>query len=256
VRGLTGKVAIVAGGGSGIGAATAVRLGEEGASVVVGDLAGDAAVAVAQRITDAGGRATAVTFDIADPAAVQALIAAAVDTYGGVDALMANAANLRRDVVGRDSDAVTLPLEVFDATIHVNLRGHLLCTQYVVPELLKRGGGAIVYTSSAAGHVGESERPSYAMSKAGINALMRHVASRWGRDGVRANAVAPGFVITPSIRPETIEAMKDSPAARARSLRLGKPEDIAAMTAFLMSDDGEWINGQVLSVDGGSTLRP
>ena len=253
MRGLENKVAIVAGGGSGIGAATAARLAEEGASVVVADLNGPNATATAAGITDKGGRAIAHEFDISDEGSVVGMIEATVAAFGGLDHLHANAADLSPENIGRDSDAVTLPLEVFDRTIHVNLRGHLLCTRHAIDRMLERGGGAIVYTSSAASFIGEPERPSYGMAKAGINALARHVASKWGKEGIRANAIAPGLVLTRAIS-------EDSPirewALRAgRSPRLGQPEDIAAAVAFLMSDDAEWINGQVLSVDGGATLR-
>jgi len=256
VRGLTDTVVVVAGGGSGIGAATARRLGEEGAAVVVGDLNGENAGLVAAEVRDAGGRALAVQFDIADDDSVRALVASAVAEYGGVDHLHANAADLSPDTIGRDSDAVTVPLDVFDRTLEVNLRGHLLCTRHALPAMLERGGGAIVYTSSAAGHVGEPERPSYAAAKAGINSLARHVASRWGRAGIRANTVAPGLVVTQTMAETIAPEFKDYALGVGRSPRLGRPDDIAAMVAYLMSDDGEWINGQVISVDGGASLRP
>ena len=255
MRGLTDTVVVVAGGGSGIGAATARRLGEEGAAVVVGDLNGENAGLVAAEVRDAGGRALAVQFDIADDDSVRALVAAAVAEYGGVDHLHANAADLSPDTIGRDSDAVTVPLDVFDRTLEVNLRGHLLCTRHALPAMLERGGGAIVYTSSAAGHVGEPERPSYAAAKAGINSLARHVASRWGRAGIRANTVAPGLVVTQTMAETIAPEFKDYALGVGRSPRLGRPDDIAAMVAYLMSDDGEWINGQVIAVDGGTTLR-
>ena len=256
MRGLTDKVGVVAGGGSGIGAATARRLGAEGAAVVVGDLQGDTAEAVAAEVRAAGGRALGVEFDIADDGSVGALVAAAVAEFGGVDHLHANAADLSPDTIGRDSDALTVPLEVYDRTLQVNLRGHLLCTRHALPLILERGGGAIVYTSSAAGHIGEPERPSYGVSKAGINSIVRHVASRWGREGIRANSVAPGLVITPAMAETVAPEFKEYALGVGRSPRLGRPDDIAAMVAFLMSDDAEWINGQVLSVDGGASLRP
>ena len=256
MRGLTDKVAVVAGGGSGIGAATAARLGAEGAAVVVGDLDGESAEAVAAEVRGAGGRALGVQFDIADDDSVGALVDAAVQEFGGVDHLHANAADLSPETIGRDSDALTVPLEVFDQTLQVNLRGHLLCTRHVLPHLLARGGGAMVYTSSAAGHIGEPQRPSYGVSKAGINSIVRHIASRWGREGIRANAVAPGLVLTPKMAETIAPEFTAYALGVGRSPRLGRPDDIAAMVAFLMSDDGEWVNGQVLSVDGGASLRP
>jgi NAD(P)-dependent dehydrogenase (short-subunit alcohol dehydrogenase family) len=256
MRGLADKVVVVAGGGSGIGAATARRLGAEGASVLVGDLVGDNARDVAKEVSDGGGRAVAVEFDIADDESVAALVATAVAEFGGLDAMHANAADLSPDTIGRDSDALTVPLDVFDHTLEVNLRGHLLCTRHALPHLLERGGGALVYTSSAAGHVGEPERPSYAASKAGINSLVRHVASHWGRQGIRANSIAPGLVITPKMEETVASEFREYALRIGRSRRLGRPDDIAGMVAFLVSDDGEWVNGQVLSVDGGASMRP
>jgi NAD(P)-dependent dehydrogenase (short-subunit alcohol dehydrogenase family) len=181
------------------------------------------------------------------------MVQLAVEAFGGLDLIHVNAADL--SVIFKDSNAVDVDLAVFDQTITVNLRGHLLCTRAAIPELLKRGGGAIVYTTSGAAFIGEEERPCYAMAKAGLNALMRHVASRWGRHGIRANCVAPGFVLTENNSKTLPEGFADAAVKRTRSTRLGKPEDIAAMVALLLSDAGEWINGQVISVDGGATMR-
>lgn len=256
MRGLAGKVAVVVGGGGGIGTATCSRLAEEGCSIAVGDLDGSAAKDVAERINATGGRAFGSMTDISDEGQVHGLVARAVAEYGGIDILHANAADLSPGVIGRDTDAVAMPLDAFDRTIHVGARGHLLCARTAIPELLKRGGGALVFTSSGSAFAGEPQRPSYAMAKSAVNALVRHVASRWGKEGIRANAVAPGLVRTE----RNFEVLEDqntlaSILATIRSPRVGKPEDIAAMVAFLASDDGEWINGQVISVDGGSTLR-
>jgi NAD(P)-dependent dehydrogenase (short-subunit alcohol dehydrogenase family) len=253
MRRLEGKVLIVAGGGSGIGAAVAQRLAQEGAAVVVGDLNAAAAEAVAASIVASGGRASGVGCDIADEAAANALVAAAVRDYGGLDGIHVNAADMQ--AIRSDGDALQLDLAVFDRTLAVNLRGHLLCTRAALPELLKRGGGAIVYTSSGAADMGEPTRLSYAVSKSGLHALMRHVASRWGKQGIRANAVAPGLVITEQLREHFPENLRQATLAITRSPRLGASEDIAAMVAMLMSADGEWINGQVIGVDGGAMFR-
>ena len=253
MRGLLGKIAIVAGGATGIGAATSVRLAEEGATVVVGDIDGDGAERVAARVAQAGGRAMGIQFDVADDASVHNFVKKAVETYGGLDFMHANAADL--SLCANDTDAVTISLDIFDRTIAVNLRGYLLCTRHAVPELLKRGGGAIIYTSSGAAFVGESERVAYGISKAGINALMRHVATRWGKDGIRANAIAPGFILTEAAMAQVPEETRQVLLGAGRSTRLGYPEDIANMVAMLASADGEWINGQVISVDGGITMR-
>jgi NAD(P)-dependent dehydrogenase (short-subunit alcohol dehydrogenase family) len=253
MRGLKGKVAVIVGAATGIGKATAIRLAEEGVALALGDINVAGVEAVTGQVNAAGGKAVAAHCDISDDASVKALVDLAVRTYGGIDFMHANAADLK--VVLSDTNAVDVPLEVFDRTIVVNLRGHLLCTRHAIPEFQKRGGGAIVYTSSAASYAGEPERVAYAVSKSGINALMRHVASRWGKEGIRANAIAPGVVITEATRTGIPDEMKQMILAMSRSPRFGQPEDIAAMVAMLFSDDGEWINGQVVSVDGGVILR-
>lgn len=249
---MNGKVAVVVGGG-GIGGATARRLAAAGASVVVGDLHPDNARAIADAIADTGGQAMGLACDISSEASVAALFDAACDRFGGIDLLHANAADL--GVIFEDSNAVDVDLEVFDRTIAVNLRGYLLCTRLAIPRMLQRGGGAIVYTSSGAAFVGEPERPCYGMAKAGVNALMRHVASRWGSQGIRANAVAPGLVLTENNRKTMPEALMAQALKGTRSTRIGEPDDIAAMVCMLLSGDSAWVNGQVISVDGGSTLR-
>jgi len=253
MRGLKDKVAVIAGGATGIGAATATRLAEEGVKVIIGDVNIGAAQALAETIRAGGGTATAVAFDVSDDASVKHLVDTAVETYGGIDCMHANAADL--SLCLSDTDAVDLSLDIWDRTMAVNLRGHLLCTRHAVPALLKRGGGAIVYTSSGAAYVGEPERVAYAVSKSGINALMRHVASKWGKEGIRSNAIAPGLIMTDNALANMPKEAQDHILSIGRSARLGRPADIASTVAMLMSDDGDWINGQVISVDGGITMR-
>jgi NAD(P)-dependent dehydrogenase (short-subunit alcohol dehydrogenase family) len=255
MRGLNGRVVLVAGGAGGIGTASCVRLAEEGASVVVADLNEQGAADVAATIRAVGGSAESTSIDLRDEQSVVAAIDLAVKAFGGLDVLHANAADLSPDTIGQDSDAESVPLEVFDRTIAVNLRGHLLCARHAIPRLLERGGGALIFTSSAAAFAGEPERPSYAMAKSGLGGLVRHVASRWGKAGIRANAVAPGLVLTETIRESLDPAFRDMALGLTRSARLGTPEDIASMVAFLASDDSSWITGQVFSVDGGAVLR-
>jgi NAD(P)-dependent dehydrogenase (short-subunit alcohol dehydrogenase family) len=256
MRGLGGKVAVVVGGAGGIGTATCTRLAEEGCAVALGDLDVGAAAEVAEKIRSSGGQALARETDIGDDEQVRALIDEAAAELGGVDIVHANAADLSPEAIGCDSDAVDIPLEAFDRTMRAGARGHLLCARHGIPRLLERGGGALVFTSSGAAFAGEPQRPAYAMSKSAINALVRHIASRWGKEGIRANGVAPGLVRTEknfAILDEehTLELVLST----IRSPRVGKPEDVAAMVAFLASDDGEWINGQVIAVDGGTTMR-
>ncbi|MBN7797581.1 SDR family NAD(P)-dependent oxidoreductase [Parahaliea mediterranea] len=246
---------IVVGAGTGIGAATARRLADEGARVCVADINVPAAQSVVKTLRTAGAEAIAVEVDIADEGSVDAMVAAAVTHFGGLDGAHINAADLK--VIHEDSDALAEDLAVFDRTLAVNLRGHLLCTRAVLPHLLRRGGGPIVYTSSGAAEAGEATRPAYAMAKSGLNALMRHVAARWGKEGIRANCVSPGVTLTPEMRasgllPADFEATM---LAHTPHRRLGTPEDIAALVALLLSTDGEWINGQAYHIDGGVIMR-
>jgi NAD(P)-dependent dehydrogenase (short-subunit alcohol dehydrogenase family) len=253
VEGLKGKTILVAGAATGLGADSAVRLAREGAKVVVGDIDLQGAGHTAETITENGGTAIAVHVDISDDASVQALVAATIDAYGGLDAVHINAGDMGS--VSKDSDVVDIDLDVWDRTVAVNLRGHMLVTRHTVPKLLERGGGAVVYTSSIASFTGEAARPAYSATKAGINALARHVASRWGKEGIRANAITPGLIVTPEIRDGAPAEILERGMARNRTTRHGEPRDVSSMVAYLMSDEGSWITGQVVNVDGGTVLR-
>lgn len=252
---LKNKALIVIGAGTGIGAATARRLAAEGACVAVADINFPAAEAVAADLVRRGARAFAVAIDVTDETSVQAAVATTLGRFGRLDGAHVNAADMR--VILQDSDVLAEDLAAFDRTIAVNLRGHLLCTRAVLPPLLQGGGGAIVYTSSGAAVAGEPTRPAYAVAKGGLEALMRHVASKWGRDGITANCVAPGLTVTPEMEAsggfpkELVEQMLGSTPHR----RLGRVEDIAGVVALLLSEDGRWVNGQVWHVNGGILMR-
>lgn len=255
MRDLDGKAIVVAGGGSGIGAATARRLAAEGAYVVVGDVNLTGAEAVAEEVRAAGGVARAVEFDLADETSIAALIRHSVDEFGGVDGLFNVGAELRPEIFGRDTNVLDLDLDVWHRTIAVNLTGYLHTMRHALPEILRRGGGAIVNTISGLILNGDAQRPAYGASKGGVVTLTRHVASRWGKDGVRCNAVAPGMVLTDNSLANISAREREAIMAQVRSPRLGKAEDLAGMVALLMSADGEWVNGQVLAVNGGTGLR-
>lgn len=252
---LNNKAIIVIGSGTGIGAATVRQLAAEGAHVCAADINIDAASRVAEEVSASGGRAFALPIDIADESSVNEAVGLAVAQLGGLDGAHVNAADLQ--IIFEDSDALAEDLAVFDRTLQVNLRGHLLCTRAVLPHLLHRGQGAIVYTSSSAADVGENTRPAYAAAKSGLNALMRHVASRWGQEGITANCVAPGFVFTPEMQAsgQIPQALLDGMLARIPGTRLGQVEDIAGVVALLLSEQGRWINGQVYNINGGALMR-
>lgn len=249
---LVGKVIVVAGGG-GIGGGLARRYAAEGAAVVLGDLDAASTEKIVEDIRRGGGTALGVRLDGADEASVNAAVALAVERFGGLDGFHANFASFKDGESG--ADILDLPMEVFDEVMRVNARGFVLCTRVAIPQMLTRGGGSLVYTTSGAAFSGEPVRLAYAMSKVAAHALVRNVASRFGPQGIRANAIAPGLITH-----ERFEAVMDPDlvrqmAARIPVGRIGTPQDIAAMGALLMADEGSFINGQVLSVDGGVTMR-
>jgi NAD(P)-dependent dehydrogenase (short-subunit alcohol dehydrogenase family) len=251
MRGLNGKVGIIAGGARGIGAATARRLAEEGACVVIGDLLIDQARETAEAIVANGGKAIAVELDGTDAGSQAAIVAKAVQAYGGLDFYHSNLAGGTEG----DIDALNCPVEVLDKSFAINTKSHFLATQAALPAMLERGGGAMIYTSSGAAAGGAAWQVAYPMTKNAIHALARHVANRWGKQGIRANAICPGLVLTEAVK---IHLTDDYVAKATKAIphtRLGQPEDIAAAVAFLASADGEWVNGQVWHVNGGTLQR-
>jgi NAD(P)-dependent dehydrogenase (short-subunit alcohol dehydrogenase family) len=250
---LKGKAILVAGAGA-IGNELARRYAEEGARVVVGDLNEDIARAAVEMIKSEGGAAIATQLDGSDEASLGAAVALCRDNYGGLDGAHLNYVAFEDNKV--DHGVMELDLGIFDRLMHVNIRGFFLATRAVLPAMIARGGGSIVYTSSTAAYDGGRERVAYAISKAGILALMRHVATRHGPDGIRANAIAPGYIEWPN-RPDiyTPEVVGYATGRQRIKSRIGRPRDIAAMGALLMSDDGSFITGQTFAVDGGLTMR-
>jgi NAD(P)-dependent dehydrogenase (short-subunit alcohol dehydrogenase family) len=248
-----GKIALCAGSATGMGAETAARLASEGAKVVVADVQLEAAERLVQQIAADGGAAMAAGFDIAEEESVRGLIARVVERFGRLDLMHVNATD--RTLNRQDFDVVSTDLAVFDRLHAVSLRGHLLCTRFAIPEMLKTGGGAIVYTSSNASKTGAPSRMSYYIAKAGLNGLMRHVATRFGREGIRANCICPGVILTDAVLLNTSEAEREEIGRRLPSPRLGNVHDIASLVAFLLSDEAGWINGQAVSVDGGSVMQ-
>ena len=248
-----GKVGIVTGAGSGIGRATAQRLASEGARVIVADINEESAQETVGMITAAGGEAHAQWADVAQEDAVAAMCQAAVDAYGALHLLHSNAADVV--IIQRDIDVTSMDIEVWDQTLAVNLRGGLLGAKHAIPHMIAAGGGAIVYMSSCAGQFGDLSRVAYGVSKAGIESLTRYVATLYGKQGIRCNAVAPGVVATPAlvanVPVDEIELYERS----AVTPSLGKPDDIAGVVSFLLGDDARFITGQVVNVDGGMRMH-
>lgn len=255
MRGLKDKVAIVAGAAPGnIGGATAIRLAEEGMLVVAADLNQAAAQAVVDGITAAGGTAVARGFDITDEQSYRELISSTVDRFGGLHGLFNVAADLSARTIGRDSDVTSVPLDVWQHTIDVTLTGYMYGIRHALPIMIEQGSGSVVNTMSSAVWLGETERVAYQAAKSGLVGLTRHTATLGGKHGVRTNLVSPGVILTGAALRATTEEYREQILATVRSPRLGKPEDLAAMVAFLFSDDGAYINGQSLLVDGGASF--
>lgn len=253
MQGIDGKTAIVTGSGSGIGRASAQALAAAGAQVVVADIDLDGAKDTVAEIEAAGGSAHAVVVDVSDERSVAEMVEAAVSRFGSLELLHNNAADVR--IIQRDGDVVGMDTEVWDRTMVVNVRGPMLGCKHAIPHLIAAGGGAIVTTSSTSGQFGDLSRVAYGVSKSGIDSLTRYVATIYGKQGVRANAVAPGVVKTPSL---AANVSADELALFERNHvtpGMGEPHHIAQVVAFLLSDAAAYITGQVVNVDGGLTMH-
>ena len=249
MKNLQGKAVLVCGGATGIGAATVRRLCEEGARVGIGDINREAAEALATELRGAGSEVQVWQYDQSVEATIEALVRSAMAHFGHLDGLFANVADLQAVLV--DGDILSNDRALWERTLGVNVVGTAMLLRAVLPHLLEQGRGSIVLTSSDAAVIGEAERPAYAASKAGVNSLCRHIATRWGQKGIRCNTVSPGFVLTEQLDANMSQEMKDWMLKGARSPRHGAPQDIAGAVAFLLSDDGEWVNGQTWRVNGG-----
>lgn len=250
---LDGKVAIVAGAGwGGIGAATAYRFAQEGARVVVNALPGEERLqeTVAQ-IRAMGSEAVAVEGDVKESATWQALAQTALDSYGAVHILMHNAAYACIRPV------IEIPEEEWDRSLAVSLRGPWLGAKYCIPEMIKVGGGAIVFTSTVNSFITNPHFGAYSSAKAGLNGLTRSIAMEYGRAGIRCNAIAPGLIVGA----RQAEHMAEDPLEDQMNRdcypigRYGRPEDIANVALFLASDEAAFVTGIVLTADGGLTLQ-
>jgi NAD(P)-dependent dehydrogenase (short-subunit alcohol dehydrogenase family) len=248
---LSDRSAIITGGASGIGKATAILFATEGSRVLIADLNLAGAEEVAAGIRSSGGEALACRTDVAEEPDVKAMVALAVDKFGGVDILHNNAGAVGPDVLGRDSDVISMDVDVWDKTMAVNVRGVMLGCKYAVPPMLERGRGSIVNASSVSALAGSGGRFAYGTSKGALISLTKYVATAYGQRGVRCNALAPGLIMTPAtvrnLPPDQFAVYEQNVLAA----RLGQPEDIAQAVLFLASDASVYINGQTISVDGG-----
>lgn len=248
---LSGRVAIVTGGADGIGEATARALARGGAAVVIADKNTERSPQVAADIIAAGGEALAVATDVSVPEQIDALIAQTRDRWGRIDILDNNAAAL--ELTADDGDVLTVRPDVLTGTLQGNLVAPYLMTRAVLPLMLEQGGGAIVNIASVSGMAGEPGLTAYGIAKAGLIQLTRAVATQYGKSGIRCNAVAPAFVRT---RNNEIYAPPRFGAIYRRNMvtpDTARPQDVAEVVAFLVSDAAKMISGHVVPVDGGLT---
>ncbi|MDO5103893.1 MAG: 3-oxoacyl-ACP reductase FabG [Lautropia sp.] len=244
---LAGKVSIITGAAQGIGEATALKFAKEGAIVVACDLNEKALADVVKQCQDLGAQAVSFVMNVTDRAQVDAVVAKVLEQFGRIDVLVNNAG------ITQDARLVKMSLEQFDRVIDVNLRGVFHCTQAVAETMIQQGSGAILNASSVVGLYGNFGQTNYAATKFGVIGYTKTWSRELGPKGVRVNAVAPGFIATPilaSMPEKVIEGMK----ARVPLARLGKPEEIANVYAFLASDEASYINGEVIEVSGGISL--
>jgi NAD(P)-dependent dehydrogenase (short-subunit alcohol dehydrogenase family) len=246
---LQDKVAIVTGAAGRIGSETVRLLAEQGADVVAVDLPDAPLDQVVADVVAAGGSAIALRCDISDEREVRAMVEAAIAAYGRIDVLDNNAAAL---AISADDQLLTdMPVELWDRTMAVNLRGPMLCCKHVLPHMIAGNGGAIVNISSGMSLAGDDHHVAYGCSKGAVNSLTRYVATQFGRHGVRCNALALGIVT-----PEALDADGPGPAlapyVRHKLVgRVGHPRDVAQAVAFLASSASSYLTGQVISLDGG-----
>ena len=245
-----GKSALVTGAGSGIGEATAVALATRGARVVIADLNLEAAQRVAAAIGTAGGVAAAVEADVADVASVEAMVAFATDTYGGLDVAVNNAG-----IGGAQAPTGEYPPDSWEAVIRVNLNGVFYCMRHEIPALLARGGGAIVNMASILGWVGFAGSAAYVAAKHGVLGLTQTAAIEYATRGLRINSIGPGFITTPLLATTLDDAAQKAIGDLHPMKRMGTPAEVAALACFLASDEASFITGSYHVVDGGYTAQ-
>jgi NAD(P)-dependent dehydrogenase (short-subunit alcohol dehydrogenase family) len=247
---LEGKAALVTGGASGIGRATALAMAREGARVAVADRTEERSAETVALINDAGGQAIAIGGDVANEADVAAMVARTVAAFGRIDCAFNNAGIGGGAVGPRNQRLHEVERSSFDAMLAINLTGVFLCMKHEIVQMLAQGGGAIVNTASIAGLIGLATSSSYVAAKHGVVGLTKTAALEYGRDNIRVNCVNPGYITTPMTE-EIVRTRYDALMAKVPMNRMGVPEEIAEAVVWMCSDRASFMNGASHVIDGG-----
>lgn len=250
---LAGRTAVLTGSASGIGARTAEVFAKAGANVVVSDVAVDSGKEQAAKIAAAGGSAIFVEANVGDAEQVEHLIETALAEFGSVDVLHNHVAATNLFAV--DHDVTKIDIDVWDEIMRINVRSIMLGCRYALPHMVKQGRGSIINTSASRAFLGARNWPAYGTSKLAGVGLTRYIATAYGKDGIRCNAIAPGMIMSDSAAEIAGPDLLESLLRHHLTPRLGTTDDVAKLALFLASDDSGFITGQVISVDGGITAH-
>lgn len=244
------KVAIVTGAGSGIGRAICLEMAKEGAKIVAADIHLPSVEETVRMLEQSGAEGTAVRVDVTDNGMIDRMVETAIREYGGIDILCNNAG------IGGDAvPALQATEEMWDRVIAVNLKSVFMISRRVIPEMLKRGRGAIINTSSASGTIASPAGCDYTASKHGIIGLTKQLAYEYGQQGIRVNAICPGVIETSLTKDVAVAGGPfEQLTMNAPAGRYGKPEEVARAAVFLASDDASFMHGSSMQIDGGSTI--
>ena len=249
---LKDKVCVITGAGSGMGRVACEMFAREGALVAALDIVADAGEETVRQVRAAGGDATFYHCDVADEASVRRAMEGVAARYGGIDVLYNNAGIMPE----ADHSVLDTPVEVWDRVMAVNVRGIFLCCKYAIPDMMRRGRGSIINIASFVAQVGCSvPQDAYTASKGAVLSLTKSLAIQFRPEGIRTNAICPGPIETPLMTEWLLkdEAAKQLRLSRQPSGRFGRPEDIVHAAIYLASDESDWTNGAIITIDGGIT---